>query len=215
MEFQAFLTKISQLNIEKQKPLFDGLAAQLKMTPKERLKFDFTKIKNPKEAAVLALFYPNAANETCFLLTLRANYKGTHAAQISFPGGKKDTADYSLEDTALRETQEEVGIKTKYIKIVTPLHKTYIPPSNFWVFPFIGITQSTPKFIKNYEVEKLLEIPLKELLNDTNLTTKILSTSYMENISVPCFKFNDYIVWGATAMILNEIKELILLCLDA
>lgn len=209
MEFHTFLSKISHLKISNHKSNFDGATAQLKMVPKERLNFDFTKIKNPKEAAVLALFYPNAANETCFLLTLRANYKGTHASQISFPGGKKEGSDKSLQHTALRETQEEVGIESHNIKIITALNKTYIPPSNFWVSPFIGITYNTPQFIKNYEVEKLLEITLNDLLNNSNVTSKTLTTSYMDNISVPCFKFNEHIVWGATSMILNEIKELI------
>jgi len=209
MEFRTFLSKISYLKISNHKSNFDGIAAQLKMVPNERLNFDFTKVNNPKEAAVLALFYPNAADETCFLLTLRANYKGTHSSQISFPGGKKEKLDKSLQNTALRETQEEVGIESDKIRIITALNKTYIPPSNFWVSPFIGITHNTPQFIKNYEVEKLLEITLSDLLNNSNVTSKILTTSYMDSISVPCFKFNKHIVWGATAMILSEIKELI------
>lgn len=207
MEFHTFLTKISHLNLLDTNFLFDGIAAQLKMTPKERLNFDISKIKNARKAAVLALFYPNSLNETCFLLTLRANYNGAHASQISFPGGKNEL-DESLQDTALRETQEEVGVNFKNIQIIKTLNKTYIPPSNFWVTPYIGIMQNTPQFVKNYEVEALLEIKLKDLLNDANLNSKVLSTSYMKDINVPCFKFNKHIVWGATAMILNEIKEL-------
>ncbi len=207
MEFQTFLTKILLFNIVDRNLHFDGIAAQLKMTPKERLHFDLTKIKDAKKAAVLALFYPNVTNETCFLLTLRANYKGAHASQISFPGGKKKLNE-SLQDAALRETQEEVGINSKNIKLIKSLNKTYIPPSNFLVTPYIGILKKTPLFVKNYEVKELLEIKLKDLFEDTNLTTKTLSTSYMNAVSVPCFKFGSHIVWGATAMILNEIKEL-------
>ena len=86
MNFTQFLSKIDQL----QSISLGGLEAQFKLAPKLRLKYDEQKIKasNPKKAAVLALFYPNDQNEASFLLTERASYKGTHSAQISFPGGK-------------------------------------------------------------------------------------------------------------------------------
>ena len=206
MEFSTFLAKISQKSfLDTTK---NAANQQLEMVPKERLQFDLSTIKNPKQAAVLALFYPNSNNETCFLLTLRANYKGTHAAQISFPGGKKELSDKNLKETALRETQEEVGISSKEINIIKQLHKTYIPPSNFWVSPFIGFSKETPKFIKNYEVEKLIDVKIEDLLNPKNRISSAISTSYGKNITVPCFILNQHVVWGATAMILNEIKYL-------
>tara|TARA_B110000090_G_scaffold9555_1_gene9814 strand:- start:122 stop:418 length:297 start_codon:yes stop_codon:yes gene_type:complete len=72
-----------------------GLDAQFKLAPELRLKYNTDKIKasNPRLAAVLVLFYPNENDETTFLLTERASYKGTHSAQISFPGGKVDASD--------------------------------------------------------------------------------------------------------------------------
>lgn len=208
MKFKDFLANISTIKDGQ----LGGLDTQLKMTPLERKQLDYFKIinKNPKESAVLMLFYPNNNDETCFLLTKRASYKGTHSAQISFPGGKVSNEDNSLEKTALRETFEEVNVKNEAITIIKKLTKTYIPPSNFWVYPFIGYIDSTPKFVKNYEVETLIEVKLLDLLDDKKTTSILMETSYMKKVKIPCFKFNDHIVWGATAMILNEVKELLM-----
>tara|TARA_R110002073_G_scaffold72537_1_gene177737 strand:+ start:780506 stop:781174 length:669 start_codon:yes stop_codon:yes gene_type:complete len=207
MDFDSFLTHISSL---KDVPL-GGIDSQFKMAPALRKQFSLESIIKPnaKKSAVLALFYPNEINQTTFLLTLRAQYNGTHSSQISFPGGKVEKNDINLQNTALRETNEETGILTKDIKIYRELSKTYIPPSNFWVTPYIGYLDFKPQFIANNEVDTFIEVTLSDLLDDTTVTTKNLTTSYMKNIDVPCFKLNDYIVWGATAMILSEIKDLL------
>tara|TARA_B100000809_G_C15114636_1_gene521927 strand:+ start:125 stop:757 length:633 start_codon:yes stop_codon:yes gene_type:complete len=165
--------------------------------------------KTPRKAAVLALFYPNKEGVTCLALTLRPKYQGTHSAQVSFPGGKHETADTNLAETALRETYEEVGIEKKEIRILREVTNVYIPPSNFMVTPFIGITQNTPIFKHNHEVEELIEVPLSDLLDDKSIGTKNKKTFYAENVKVPYFLFNNHIVWGATAMIISEIKELL------
>lgn len=206
MDFSTFTTKIPEL---KKQPLL-GLDAQFKLAPKMRLKYDNDKIKakNPRKAAVLAFFYPDNNNETRFLLTQRASYKGTHSAQISFPGGKFDESDSNLLETALREAFEEVDIQKESVKIIREITDVYIPPSNFLATPFIGYSDFKPKFNPNNEVAKLIEVKLQDLLDDSNITSINLSTSYTKNINVPCFKLNNYIVWGATAMMLSEIREL-------
>ncbi len=206
MDFNYFLSQINKLS----STVTGGLDSQFKMAPVERLKFSEQAIQElkPRKAAVLSLFYPNKMMETCFLLTLRANYKGIHGAQISFPGGKFEPGDITFENTALRESEEEIGIKAKEVKIFKEMTKTFIPPSNFLVIPFLGYQTFTPVFKTNHEVEQLLEVKLSDLLDDRSLTVKNLSTSYMENIDVPCFKLNNCIVWGATAMMLSEIKDL-------
>jgi len=207
MDFDVFLSKINEIKNRE----LGGLEAQFKLAPALRLRYDADKIaaKHPKKAAVLALFYPNEKNETCFLLTKRATYKGTHSSQISFPGGKLDPKDAHLQNTALRETFEEVGVSSEKIKIIRKITEVYIPPSNFLATPFIGYTIEKPLFLKNYEVAKTLEIPLKMLLDDACISSVTLSTSYAKNIKVPCFQFYNSIVWGATAMMLSEIRELL------
>ncbi|MCF6350919.1 MAG: CoA pyrophosphatase [Flavobacteriaceae bacterium] len=206
MKFNHFLTNIYKIK----SAILGGLNAQLKMISVERKQLNLDKIvaKNPKEAAVLILFYANKNQETCFLLTKRASYNGTHSAQISFPGGKTAKEDNSLLQTALRETFEEVNICINDVIFLKELTKTYIPPSNFWVYPFLGFMHKLPIFTKNYEVEELIEVKLSELLANKNQSAIIIETSYLKKVEVPCFKFGEHIVWGATAMILSEVKEL-------
>jgi len=207
MNFNHFINNISKLT---ENPI-GGLDAQFKLAPKLRQKYSNEKIEvlNPKKAAVIALFYPNNDGEVCFLLTLRADYDGTHAAQISFPGGKFEKNDNTLKNTALRETFEEVGITIGTISIFKQMTDVFIPPSNFLVTPFLGYLKHVPIFKKNHEVEELITVPLKDLLDNNSVSTTTLSTSYAKNIEVPCFVLNNYVVWGATAMMLNEIKELL------
>ncbi len=207
MNFSFFLTHISKL---KELPL-GGLTSQFKMAPELRKNYSLKNIeaKNPKKSAVLALLYPDKNFNVNLLLMLRASYSGVHSAQISFPGGKKEKSDINLQFTALRETEEEIGILKNDITIIRELTKTYIPPSNFWVTPFIGILEKTPIFKTNNEVKRLIEVSLIDILDENSLSCKNLTTSYMQNIDVPCFKLNNYIVWGATAMILSEIKDLL------
>ena len=207
MEFDYFLSLISKIEHKQ----LGGFSSHAKMIPKERKvlrKIELESAK-PRKAAVLALFYPDEVNLTNFLLIVRASYDGTHSSQISFPGGKYELADIHLETTAIRETSEEVGVNAEDINIKRQLTDTYIPPSNFLVSPFIGYSNSKPSFETNHEVEDLLEVKLADLLNENSVSTKKLSTSYMENIDVPCFNLNKKVVWGATAMMLSEIKDLI------
>jgi 8-oxo-dGTP pyrophosphatase MutT (NUDIX family) len=207
MQFESFLSLISKVKNVKT----GGLNSQLKMAPAERKILSDLNIssRNPKKAAVLALFYPNKNNETCFSLILRPSYKGIHAGQISFPGGKFEKLDVSLKNTALRETYEEIGVESSDIQIKKQLTNTFIPPSNYLVSPFIGVILYTPTFQYNHEVDEVIEVKLLDLLKEETITSKKLSTSYMNNINVPYYKLNGYTVWGATAMMLSEIKDLL------
>lgn len=207
MKFTSFINIINHLQTAK----IGGLESQFRLAPKMRLQYNAERIaaNNPKKAAVLALFYPNNKGETCFLLTQRASYNGAHSAQISFPGGKIEKSDKNLQETALRETFEEVGVLKENITVIREITDVYIPPSNFLATPFIAYTEKKPLFKTNYEVANVFDVLLKELLDDANITSINITTSYAKNIDVPCFKLNNYIVWGATAMILNEIKELL------
>lgn len=207
MKFELFLKHIETVKNTK----LPGIEAQFKLAPKLRLNYNAKKIKanDPKIAAVLALFYPNQNNEVTLLLTKRANYNGTHSGQISFPGGKVEQSDLNLKQTALRETFEEVGIIDEDIEVIREFTEVYIPPSNFLVTPFIGIIYNKPVFKVNSEVAKIIEVPFSKLIDETSIGSIKITNSYMKETSVPCFKIDDSIIWGATAMILSEIREVL------
>lgn len=209
MKFTKFINSISKIeNIEL--PTRDS---QFKMAPpyrEELIKNQKNKFYNAKQAAVLALFYPDRNYITHLVLILRKTYKGVHSAQVGLPGGKREPEDLSLKQTALRETEEEIGVNVRDIKILKALSNIYIPPSNYIVQPFLGISEITPKFIKqDEEVEGIIEIALKDLINDDVVIKKNVLTSYNTKIEVPAFNLNGHVVWGATAMMLSEIKDLL------
>lgn len=182
------------------------------MAPMERVKelkdVDIEKLE-PRQAAVIALFFPNEDNQTFLILILRKTYKGVHSAQIGFPGGKIEDEDLDLQHTAKRETEEEVGVPMTDICIFKEMTKTYIPPSNFYVQPYLAYVERCPKLLKqDDEVEDIILVDIDDFLNDELLIKETLSTSYAKEITVPAFHLNGHIVWGATAMMLNEIKTL-------
>lgn len=202
--FEQHLKQLSEISL-------GGLSSQLKMIPEGRpvLSWEEISLRKPRSAGVLALFYPDSFNNTTFLLTLRASYKGVHADQISFPGGKMEKHDKDLAYTALRETHEETGVVQNDVSLIRQITNTYIPPSNFLVHTFMGTIPFKPEFKKNHEVEKILEVSVSELLDERSLTTKKMATSYMKEIDIPCFQLSNHVVWGATAMMLSEIKDLL------
>ena len=208
MDFQEFLQYVPKL-IDARLPAFD---AHVKMAPLERLE----SLKNiniedekPRIAAVMMLFYPK--NETTHLvLIVRNSYKGVHSAQIAFPGGKYELEDENFAKTALRETHEEVGIHPDKIEILKPFTALYIPPSNFMVHPFLGISKEELVFVPQpSEVANIIELPLSVFLDEALVVDTNLTTSYADNISIPAFKIEEHIVWGATAMMLSELKEVL------
>lgn len=207
MKFEIFLNNLSNIKQEQ----LGGIEAQLKLAPELRKKISVENSDKNKarKAAVLALFYPNENNETTLVLTRRAHYKGTHSAQVSFPGGKVDKKDMSLEYTALRECYEEIGVRSNEITVIKEMTDVYIPPSNFLVTPFLGFSMETPNFIMNHEVAKIIQVPIKEVLDESSIAYKNMSTSYDKNTIVPYFNLQKNTVWGATAMIISEIKELL------
>ena len=156
------------------------------------------------------LLYPKN-DKVHLVLIVRNTYNGEHSAQVALPGGKVEKEDSDFSSTALRETQEEIGIDPIKIKIVKPFSKIYIPPSNFLVHPFLGICTEPLIFIPDpLEVAQIIEIPLSELVSNDIVVKQKRDTSYASEIDVPGFKINDQLVWGATAMILSELKEVVL-----
>lgn len=183
-----------------------GEESHLKMTPYRRL---VTNIPDDRrEGAVLMLLYKNKDN-WCFPLTQRQEYKGVHSKQVSFPGGKLEGSESALE-AALRETEEEIGIKRERIKLISELTSLYIPPSNFMVYPFIGYVVGDVNFTKEEkEVAEIIEVPINSLLNDVNQRETLVETQFKMKLRTPYFHLKDKVVWGATAAILSEFKDII------
>lgn len=208
MEFSDFTELVSKI---KKIPLA-GIKAHQEMLPFERQKEYEKSLKNPVkplDAGVMALFYPTPELQTMLILILRNTSPGVHSGQMGFPGGRLEIRDENLEQTALRETYEEIGVLPSNVEIIRKLTKTYIPPSNFWVHPFLGIAKQTPRFRRQEsEVKELVTVKFEDFMNDENIVTESLTTSYGDYIDVPAFALNNKIVWGATAMMLNEVKSL-------
>lgn len=187
-----------------------GQQAQYKMVPpgRERTRLENITYSNPKKAAVLVLLYPK--QEVPHIVLMKRNsYPGVHSGQISFPGGKLEKFDKNLEQAAVRESNEELGILPSKVSILGELTQVYIPPSNFLVNPFVGFSEERPEFVPdNKEVTEVLEVPFSDVLNPDNLSNVELKVRG-NPIEVPAYTLNGHVVWGATAMMLSELTSLI------
>ncbi len=164
----------------------------------------------PRESAVLALLYPKESTLHC-LLMVRPIYDGVHSGQVAFPGGKREPGDPSLKETALREFHEETGADPKEVEVLGALTPVYIPPSRMIVTPFVGFVEEIGPWQPDpLEVARLIEAPLVELLRDDILKKR---DQYIEiigrTVEIPYFEVNGEVVWGATALMLSELRELL------
>ncbi|MFY7740251.1 MAG: NUDIX hydrolase [Flavobacterium sp.] len=206
MNFNLFFNSISNVvNVE-----LPSTTSHIKMAPSERVKMmeeNSYDVSTVRKAAVMMLFYPK--NEVAHLLLIvRNSYPGVHSSQIAFPGGKVEDIDFGLKQTALRETHEEIGIHPNDIHVIRDFTSIYIPPSNFLVYPFLGVSQIELTFtLQEEEVAGIIELPLSVLLDDSIINIKTLETSYSKSIEVPVFQIEEHTVWGATAMMLSELKD--------
>lgn len=208
MNFNLFFTAIHNV-IDIDLP---SVLSHVKMAPLERKKMienGFDNLDKAKKAAVMMLFYPKN-RETHLLLIVRNSYPGVHSSQIAFPGGKVEDIDIDLRATALRETYEEIGVHPDKINVIKDFSPVYIPPSNFLVHPFLGISSSELEFnLQLEEVAGIIEMPLSILLDDSIIEYKVLETSYAKSIEVPVFQIENHSVWGATAMMMSELKDVL------
>jgi 8-oxo-dGTP pyrophosphatase MutT (NUDIX family) len=157
-----------------------------------------------KKSSVLLLLYPE--NDQIYIsLIKRPAHMKYHAGQIAFPGGRIEKGETALE-TALRETEEEIGIQTENIKIIGSLSELYVEVSNFLIHPYVGWLDEKPKFeINKSEADKMVLFPFLQYRNSFETTTINTATGVLE---VPCIKFENETIWGATAMILSEFYDL-------
>lgn len=204
MKYQSFVDSFSKV---KEFPL-PGKKAQLLAAPLNRIREmppESVYLKVAKQAAVLLYCYPKGGQMHLSLIK-RTEYEGVHSGQISFPGGKKEKSDRSLQHTAVRECNEELGTHINEKKQLISLTPLYIPPSNFLVTPFLAYESFYPKFSPDLrEVAIHIEIPLFKIL-ELEIEQHRLETSLGKEIQVPCFTYQNHFIWGATAMILSEFK---------
>lgn len=188
-----------------------GQDAQAIMMPtlSDKSRFSLAAKKDARAGGVMILFYQKD-DSLHFPLIQRPDYDGVHAKQMSFPGGKKDPNDETLIITALRETEEEIGVNHDKIEIIGVLTELYIIASNFNVLPAIGLLKKPPEFLADeHEVDEIIEVKLADLMDDEKQKEMPLTILQGITINAPYFDLNDKVVWGATAMILSELKQIL------
>ena len=171
------------------------------------LKLSAVEAKNPRRAGVLVHLF-DGIDGLEVLLMKRPEYEGTHSGQISFPGGKFEPGDQTLKETAFREAFEEVGLRKEKLRSIGALSWLYIPPSNFYVEPFVTYSSKCPELVlQKEEVAYTLSIPLVKICDRSLLRDAEVVTKYGP-MRVPAFHWQGEVIWGATAMILGELSAL-------
>ena len=205
--FRSFIEQLeSRLNKE-----LPGEAAQFSMAPiarKKRSEISFAEI-SPKKSAVMIVLYPH--DETIHaVLIQRGTYEGVHSGQVAFPGGKFEDGDLDLKQTALRETNEEIGLLPQQIKVLGSLTEVYITPSNFLVKPFVGVVHQKPDFIVDArEVARVITVDLFQLNNKEIIKEKSILQSGGFKIKTPYYEIEGLTIWGATAMMISELNAVV------
>ena len=209
--------KLSKLSQKLQIRLINNLPGKdeqwrMRVTSDKSYNFDNTEEDAIQSAVLILLYEENGV--ICFTLTERTQTVEHHRGQISLPGGARE-ADEKLSSTAIRETQEEIGIYAYDVDLIGALSPLFVPVTGFIINPFVGIInanfepQPAPE-----EVETVISVHVNELLNDDNeLQEKRNLRGY--DVNIPYFLLSGHKVWGATAMILSEFKTVLKEAMDA
>lgn len=187
-----------------------GAEAHARMAPPLRTIKTFVSVDYPdaRIGCVMLLLFPSQGHVYITLIQ-RPDYDGVHGGQISFPGGKMEHGDADAYAAALRETEEETGVPKSSISFIGKLSDVYIPPSNFFVHPFVGFVREEPDFKPDpHEVAKIIRMPLIALLKDEARSTMQIVRPEAR-FETPCYLYEEHRIWGATAIILSELGALI------
>ncbi len=187
-----------------QQPL-PGQKAQLRLVPPYR---SITLPESGYRKSSVCLLI-NAVNNIPFVVMIERTDDGkVHSGQIAFPGGKMEN-DETIEQTALRELEEETGLHAREIKVAGLLTPLYIPPSNFMVYPVVGLLLHEQTFIPNTaEVKTILQIPLQSFFNPEIININSKHKTLRGIVTSPAFHVGGVVIWGASAMILSEFLAL-------
>jgi 8-oxo-dGTP pyrophosphatase MutT (NUDIX family) len=186
---------------------FDAIEAQMKMAPMPRITIRTAETPGrPRQGGVLIMLY-DKMGQTYLVLTRRRDDLQSHAGQVSFPGGRREPGE-TLQITAFREAQEEVGIHPAELDFLGRLSSLYIPPSDYEVHPFVAwYNNGRPHFTpQESEVAEILEVPLSHLLDPNTRVEESWEIRGFQ-LNVPFYLVSGHKVWGATAMMLSEFLE--------
>ena len=188
-----------------------GLNAQILLAPHYRIEEtrNLAIPPNAVKSSVLLLFYHK--QDICHIVLIRRPvYKGVHSGQIALPGGRWEQTDKNAYATAIRESEEEIGLDSASVSFLGKLTDLYIPPSNYLVSPFAAYYPAgIPRFKPDpHEVAAIIEVPFVWFTRKNAVKITTLNLSSGVAIQTPCFEFEGNIIWGATAMILSEMVEM-------
>jgi len=187
-----------------------GASGQQEMMPSYRNAIDFADIASfkPRKAGVIIHIF-QGPHELEVLYMKRPAYDGTHSGQISFPGGELEEYDEDLRAAAFRECEEEVNLKPSEQEFFRAMSWLYIPPSNFYVEPFITLGKAPPNIeLDPREVDRVFSIPLSQLIDGSLIQQTSIKTTY-GTLLVPAYHWDGEIIWGATAMMTAELVALL------
>ncbi len=160
------------------------------------------------DSAVLILLFPFREQIQVCLIRRPATMKN-HAGQIAFPGGKREKDDADLVQTALREAYEEIGLASETVEVFGMLSPVYVQISDFLITPVLGWLNEKPEIhIDPCEVDEAIFISLEDIANEINRVDREMETK-TGRILVPGYEIDGYFIWGATAMILSELVDVL------
>jgi len=155
-------------------------------------------------AAGLMLLFP-VAHVAHIVLTVRASHLPSHAGQVSLPGGAVEEGE-TIDQAALREAREEVGLDPSAVRLLGRLTPLHIPVSGFVLHPVVALMDWRPVLRpSDREVERILEAPLHELADPARRLLRRASLDERGEVEIPYIEIHGAELWGATAMVLSEL----------
>ncbi len=186
-----------------------GEESQWKMAPRSRMRIPLSTSEGLRKAAVLIPLFEKQ-DLLHIVLTLRSAYDGIHSAQVSFPGGKFEENETDPFAVALRESEEELGIQSDLVEIIGSLSPVIIPVSSMLVYPVVGWLNNPPNYSPDIrEVQKVIESPIYCFKNEFVKSSPSIITNIKMPIDVPYYEIQNEIVWGATAMMISELMDVL------